>query len=114
MIDKEKQKLDPKKQWAKFALVGGLYLLFLLWVKSWLGLIVLPFIFDNYITKKIRWTWWKESEGPVRVVMSWVDALVFALVAVYFINLSCSKTTSSPLPRWRRVSSRATISPCRR
>ena len=87
MIDKEKQKLDPKKQWAKFALVGGLYLLFLLWVKSWLGLIVLPFIFDNYITKKIRWTWWKESEGPVRVVMSWVDALVFALVAVYFINL---------------------------
>ena len=63
MIDKEKQKLDPKKQWAKFIIVGGLYLLFLLWVQSWLGLVVLPFIFDNYITKKIRWTWWKDSEG---------------------------------------------------
>ena len=87
MIDKEKQKLDPKKQWAKFIIVGGLYLLFLLWVQSWLGLVVLPFIFDNYITKKIRWTWWKDSEGPVRMVMSWVDALIFALVAVYFINL---------------------------
>ena len=34
MIDKEKQKLDPKKQWAKFIIVGGLYLLFLLWVQS--------------------------------------------------------------------------------
>lgn len=87
MIDKEKQKLDPKKQWAKFIIVGGLYLLFLLWVQSWLGLVVLPFIFDNYITKKIRWTWWKDSEGPVRMVMSWVDALIFALVAVYFINI---------------------------
>ena len=82
MIAKEKQKLDPKKQWAKFIIVGGLSLLFLLWVQSWLGLVVLPFIFDNYITKKIRWTWWKDSEGPVRMVMSWVDALIFALVAV--------------------------------
>ena len=48
---------------------------------------VVPFIFDVYITKKIRWQWWKESEGPVKWIMSWVDALVFALVAVYFINL---------------------------
>jgi signal peptidase I len=45
-----------------------------------------PFIYDIYITKKIKWQWWKESEGPVKFVMSWVDALVFALVAVYFIN----------------------------
>lgn len=46
MIDKEKAKLNPKKQWAKFIIVAVLYLLFLFWVKSWLGLIVLPFIFD--------------------------------------------------------------------
>ena len=75
------------KQWAKFIVVLVLYLLFLFWVKSWLGLIVVPFIFDVYITKKIKWQWWKTAEGPVRFVMSWVDALVFALVAVYFINL---------------------------
>jgi len=87
MIDKEKQKLNMKKQWAKCIFVLALYLLFLIWVKSWLGLIVVPFIFDVYITKKIRWQWWKDSETPVRVVMSWVDALMFALVAVYFINL---------------------------
>jgi signal peptidase I len=87
MIDKEKQQLNMKKQWTKFIIVLVLYLIFLLWVKSWLGLIVVPFIFDVYITKKIRWQWWKDSEGPVRFIMSWVDALVFALVAVYFINL---------------------------
>lgn len=87
MIKKDKKKLNMKKQWAKFIAVTLLYLLFLVWVRSWLGLIVLPFIFDVYITKRIRWQWWKDSEGPVRFIMSWVDALVFALVAVYFINL---------------------------
>ena len=87
MIDKEKASLNPRKQWAKFIAVLALYLLFLYWVKSWLGLIVVPFIYDVYITKKIKWQWWRDSEGVTRFVMSWVDALVFALVAVYFINL---------------------------
>ena len=87
MIDKEKQQLNMKVQWAKFAVVIVLYLAFLIWLKSWLGLIVVPFIYDIYITKKIRWQWWKDEEGPVRFIMSWVDAIVFALVAVYFINL---------------------------
>ena len=82
-----KNELNMKKQWTKFIIVLVLYLLFLFWVKSWWGLLVVPFIFDIYITKKIKWQWWRESEGPVRFVMSWVDALVFALVAVYFINL---------------------------
>lgn len=86
MIDKNKEQLNMKAQWAKFIVVLILYLLFLYWVKSWLGLIVVPFIYDIYITKKIRWQWWKEAERPVRFIMSWVDAIVFALVAVYFIN----------------------------
>ena len=86
MIDKKKEKLNPKVQWTKFLVVLALYLAFLYWVKSWWGLLVVPFIYDIYITKKIRWQWWKDSEGPLRWIMSWVDALVFALVAVYFIN----------------------------
>ena len=77
-----------RAQWVKFAIVTVLYLAFLIWVKSWLGLIVLPFIFDIYISKKIPWGFWKKSENPaVRSVMSWVDAIVFALVAVYFVNI---------------------------
>ena len=83
----EKNPINMKKQWAKFIVVLVLYLLFLYWVESWWGLLVVPFIYDIYITKKIKWQWWKDSEGPVRFIMSWVDALVFALVAVYFINL---------------------------
>ena len=87
MIDKEKQRLDPRKQWAKLIVVLVLYGAFLIWVKSLLGLIVVPFIYDVYITKKIRWQWWRDRESFVRGVMSWVDALVFALVAVYYINI---------------------------
>ena len=82
----KKKEFNPVKQWAKFIVVLVLYLLFLYWVKSWWGLLVVPFIYDVYITKKIKWQWWKEAERPVKFVMSWVDALVFALVAVYFIN----------------------------
>ena len=87
MIDKSKTKINSKVQWTKFTVVLVCYLLFLIWVKSWWGLIVVPFIYDVYIAKKIRWQWWKDAEGPTRFLMSWVDALVFALVAVYFINL---------------------------
>ena len=83
----KKKKLNMKVQWTKFIVVLVLYLLFLYWVKSWWGLLVIPFIYDVYISKKIRWQWWKDAEGPIKFVMSWVDALVFALVAVYFINL---------------------------
>ena len=75
------------RQWVKFAIVTAFYLLFLFWIKSWWGLIVVPFIFDVYITKRINWQWWRDAEQPVPFIMSWVDAIVFALVAVYFINL---------------------------
>lgn len=83
----EKQK-NMRKQWIKLGVAMLLYIAFLIWVKSWLGLVVIPFIFDAYITKKIPWTWWKKSENnTVRTVMSWVDAIVFALVAVYFVHI---------------------------
>lgn len=70
-----------------------LYALCIVWVQpcsitGWLlTLAGALLLFDVYITKKIRWQWWKTAEGPVRFIMSWVDALVFSLVAVYFINL---------------------------
>ncbi|MCR5270703.1 MAG: signal peptidase I [Prevotella sp.] len=86
MNKRDKKKLNMKVQWTKFVIVTILWLLFLYWVESWLGLLVVPFIYDAYIMKKINWQWWKDAEGPTRFVMSWVDAIVFALVAVYFIN----------------------------
>lgn len=77
-----------RKQWIKFGVALILYLLFIIWLRSWLGIVVVPFIFDAYVTKKIPWTWWKKSKNKtVLTVIGWVDAIVFALVAVYFVNL---------------------------
>ena len=87
MIKKKQKGINPRVQWTKFVIVTLLYLAFLYWVGSWWGLLVLPFIYDVYISKKIKWQWWKDAEGPTRFIMGWVDAIVFALVAVYFINL---------------------------
>ena len=83
----EPKKNENKPEWVKFAIAMVIYLAFLVWVKSWLGLIIVPLIFDNYITHKIKWQWWRDSDSEmVRGIMSWVDAIVFALVAVYFVN----------------------------
>ncbi len=76
------------RQWIKFGVAALICILFTVWIGWWPIMLLLPFIFDVYITKKIPWTWWRESKNPaVRAVMSWVDAIVFALVAVYIINL---------------------------
>ena len=77
-----------RKELIKLIVILLLYILFLLWVKSWLGIIVIPFIIDCYTTRFIPWNWWKNSKSAtIRKIMSWVDALVFALVAVYFVHI---------------------------
>ena len=88
-----------RTQWIKCTIAILLYLAFLIWVRSWWGLIVVPFIFDIYITKKIPWSFWKKSKNPtVRSIMSWVDAIVFALVAVYFVNIYIFQNYQIPSP----------------
>ena len=77
-----------RRQWIKMAAVMALYIAFIIWIRSWLGVIVIPFIFDAYITKIVPWTLWRKSKNKtVRTVMSWVDAIVFALGAVYLVNI---------------------------
>ncbi len=77
-----------KKQWIKFSIATILYLLFVLWMQNaWLLLGVIVLI-DIFLTKCIPWGAWKKSKNPkVRNVLEWVDDIVFALVAVYFINI---------------------------
>ena len=55
-----------RTQWIKFAVVTVLYLAFLIWVKSWLGLIVLPFIFDAYIEQEDSLELLEGSQEPHR------------------------------------------------
>ncbi len=77
-----------KKQWIKFSIAAILYLLFTLWMQNaWLllGLIVLV---DIFLTQYIPWGAWKRTKNPqVRNVLEWVDDILFALIAVYFINI---------------------------
>ena len=76
-----------RKQWIKALFWCLIYILFITWVGNFWWLIGLPVVFDVFITKYIPWTWWKKSKNKTFVaVMGWVDAIVFALVAVYFIN----------------------------
>ena len=82
-----------------------LYTVFVVWVsighaQSLLWLLLLPVIADAFLTKYIPWSWWRKykpaAEGEpanpkanaiLYTIFSWIDAIVFALVAVYFINL---------------------------
>lgn len=75
----------PRRQWIKLGIVLVLWALFGLWVQSWLGVVALPLFFDSYITHYMDW-WKTHKNATVRVVMSWVDAIVFALTALYFLN----------------------------
>lgn len=73
-------------RWVRFAIVS---VIFFLWV-AWLGnpwvLLAWLLLFDIYITGYIPLTWWKKSKSAtVRSVMSWVDALLYTLVLVYFV-----------------------------
>ncbi len=72
-------------RWIRFAIVS---IVFFTWVilmgNPWLGLIWIILI-DIYITQFVPWGWWKTKKGPVRSVMAWVDAIVYALILIYFI-----------------------------
>jgi signal peptidase I len=78
---------QPLKQWIKCSVWSLVYILFIAWVGNYWWLLLLPVIFDAFITNYIPWTWWKKSKNQALLsIMGWVDAIVFALVAVYFIN----------------------------
>ena len=71
----------------KFGLVTFLYLLWSYWVGNWWLLLGVPILFDIYVSKKVNWSFWKKREGPNSKVVEWIDALIFAVVAVTLINI---------------------------
>ena len=88
-------KETPRGGWIRAGIWCALYIVFVVWVAwgdwaslGWLAL--LPIIADAFTTKYINYSWWrkyKETKPAMFTVCSWIDAIVFALVAVYFINL---------------------------
>ena len=72
-------------RWIRFIIVSILFCAFVVWLGNpWVGLLWL-LLLDIYITCYIPWTWWKSKKGPVRTIMGWVDAIVYALVLVYIL-----------------------------
>ncbi len=73
--------------WIKFGFVSSAYILWVIWLGNFWFLFGLPVIFDIYISKKVNWTFWKKREGKNSTFIEWLDALIFAVIAVTFINI---------------------------
>lgn len=83
---KERVSATKTSRWIRFAIVCAIFIGWVAWLGSWWVLIFLPLLFDIYITGYIPFTWWKNSKNAaVRTIMSWVDAIVYALILVYFV-----------------------------
>ena len=76
-------------KWARFGFWAVLYLLWVIWLGNYWWLFGLVPIFDQHITKKVKWLFWKKDykEGEKRnALLEWLDAIIFAVVVVTFIN----------------------------
>ena len=76
-------------KWARFGFWAVLYILWVIWLGNYWWLFGLVPIFDGHITKKVKWLFWKKEykEGEKRnALLDWIDAVIFAVVVVTFIN----------------------------
>ena len=76
-------------KWARFGFWAVLYILWVIWLGNYWWLFGLIPIFDGHITKKVKWLFWKKEykEGEKRnALLDWLDAIIFAVVVVTFIN----------------------------
>ncbi|WP_251619793.1 S26 family signal peptidase [Odoribacter lunatus] len=77
-----------KNKWLRFSVVLIIALLWIIWVGNWWFLLLVPVIYDIYISKKVHWAFWKKKgvEKQTKVV-EWIDALIFAVVAATLIRM---------------------------
>jgi signal peptidase I len=83
-----------ENKWVKFLLVTVIYVLwFVVWSRNWWMLLGVPVIYDIYISKYMyRLFWKKHTERKKRSklykeVSSWVEAILFAIVAASLIHI---------------------------
>ena len=76
-------------KWARFGFWAVLYILWVIWLGNYWWLFGLVPIFDGHITNKVKWLFWKKEykDGEKRnALLDWLDAVIFAVVVVTFIN----------------------------
>lgn len=78
-----------RKDWIKFALWGTIYILFCVWVGNLWLIPGLAIVFDVYVSKYVPWTFYKKTKSGKKphAVIEWLDAIIFALIAVGLINI---------------------------
>ena len=77
-------------KWVRMGFWSVLYVLWVIWLGNYWWLFGLAVIFDHHITHKVKWMFWKKEykEGEKRNVwLDWLDAIIFAVIVVTFINI---------------------------
>lgn len=86
-----------KTRWIRFGIVAAIYIAWTIWLGTWWVILFFPLLADIYLTQFIPWTWWKKSKSKVvHTVMGWVDAILYALVLVYFIFIFIGQNYQIP------------------
>jgi signal peptidase I len=87
-----------QRKYIRFAIVALIYILVVIWIGNYWLLIGLGIVFDLYITEKINWTFWKKKHGQNSSFIEWLDALIFAVIAVTLINIFLFQNYRIPTP----------------
>lgn len=74
------------------------YILVIIWIGNYLLLLGLGIIYDLYISEKVNWTFWKRRDGNNSSFIEWLDALIFAVIAVSLINIFLFQNYRIPTP----------------
>jgi len=82
----------------RFAIAAILYILVVIWIGNFWLLIGLGVIYDLYISEKVNWTFWKKRVGKNSAFIEWLDALIFAVIAVSLINIFLFQNYRIPTP----------------
>lgn len=86
-----------RTRWIRFGIVAAIFIAWVIWLGSWWVILFLPLLADIYLTQYIPWNWWKRSKNKtLRYIMGWVDAIVYALVLVYFIFIYIGQNYQIP------------------
>ena len=79
-----------RNRWTRFTFWALLYIAWVIWLGNFWWLFGLVVIFDIFITRKVRWNFWKKryKEGEKHSAANdWLDAIIFAVIVVTFINI---------------------------
>ena len=84
-------------RWWRFGAVALIYVLWTVWMGNPLLLLGLLLLGDIYLTQYLPWGAWKGIKNKtLRTFMSWIDAIVYALVLVYFLFLFVGQNYQIP------------------